>query len=540
MLEERTARGSRIKCRNAARSPSRSSGKYRFDESPRYFRIVGGFQGELAQIVLIEEAIEKIRAKNDGGRNGDLHTFELPPNIVIVDQRVQKTEAARFAAQGSSADAGETGLGIERILFEFRDQAALLKPCIGSKRRDQVPAQSVDGWEIRYFARPELVREPEFRSRLQPVGKMVALGMKPDAFLGHILQLLPKAFQVGGPPDFVPFGSPENKVSEAEVFGHELPQLEGGIGRILWHERQVQGLGFGFVIRSEGLQQNRQFGIFAPHSLCKPDPGAMIGLAFAREVDIRNDAQDVFLVGLEIVPGFLVGPAKQNLGPCHRLEDFVREVDAFGNQPLGLVEKLRIQDGQKRGIVVDIVFDEKNGLDADQPRVVVDIHPVFQMLDDADNQPEIPLPDEDAVECRRVVVRFEVLQFPAVIRQQNDGDLDARLPGQLGQPDGGHVLHVHRRQDEIETPLLFRQGDRLLPARYARQFGRMAQIQPLILVADQLIETAVFFEQIEIVKAGDKKDVPDSVAHQVLKTLKARSVSVLDPKRIQMFFSHDA
>jgi hypothetical protein len=29
------------------------------------------------------------------------------------------------------------------------------------------------------------------------------------------------------------------------------------------------------------------------------------------------------------------------------------------------------------------------------------------------------------------------------------------------------------------------------------------------------------------------------VAHQVLKTLKARPVSVLDPKRIQMFFGHE-
>ena len=68
----------------------------------------------------------------------------------------------------------------------------------------------------------------------------------------------------------------------------------------------------------------------------------------------------------------------------------------------------------------------------------------------------------------------------------------------------------------------------------------MAEIQALIFVADELIETAVFFEQVEIVKAGDKKNVSDSVAHQVLKTLKARSVSVLDPKRIQMFFCHDS
>ena len=99
MLEERTARGSRIKCKNAARSPSRSSGKIGFEESPRYFDIVGGFQRELAQIVLIQEAVEKLRAKDNGRRNGDLNTFELPAHFIVVDERVQEAQAARLAAQ---------------------------------------------------------------------------------------------------------------------------------------------------------------------------------------------------------------------------------------------------------------------------------------------------------------------------------------------------------------------------------------------------------------------------------------------------------
>ncbi len=369
---------------------------------------------------------------------------------------------------------------------------------------------------------------------------MVAFGVIPDACFRHILQLLAQTSQIRGSSDLMPVRGPENKVAETEIFGHEPPQRESEIGRILGHERQVQSLGFCFVIRRQGLQHDGQFGIFAPRGFREPDARAVIGLPFAREVDIGNDAQDVFLVGLKIVPGFLIRAAEQNLGPRHRSEEFVREVDAFGNQPLGLVEKLRIQNWQQRRVIVDIVFDEKYRLDADQPRVMVDIHPVFEMFDDADNQPEIALPDKDAVERGRVVVRFEVFQLPAVVCQQNDGDLDAGLPRKLGQPHGGHILDMQRRQDEIEPPLLFRQRDGLFPARYPCQLRRMAQIQALILVADELIEAAVFFEKIEIVKAGDKKDVSDSVAHQVLKTLKARPVSVLDPKRIQMFFGHDS
>jgi len=66
----------------------------------------------------------------------------------------------------------------------------------------------------------------------------------------------------------------------------------------------------------------------------------------------------------------------------------------------------------------------------------------------------------------------------------------------------------------------------------------MTQIQALIFVSDQFIEPAVFFEEVEIVKAGYKKNIPDSSAHQVLKALETRSVSVFDPVWIQMSFVH--
>jgi len=63
------------------------------EESLGNFNIVGRLQGKLAQIVLVEESIEKIRAKDDGGRNGDLNAIEMPANAVIVYQRVQKAQA---------------------------------------------------------------------------------------------------------------------------------------------------------------------------------------------------------------------------------------------------------------------------------------------------------------------------------------------------------------------------------------------------------------------------------------------------------------
>ena len=82
------------------------------------------------------------------------------------------------------------------------------------------------------------------------------------------------------------------------------------MGESLGMNDRFRALGFCFVIRRQGLQHDGQFGIFAPRGFREPDARAMIGFPFAREVDIGNDAQDVFLVGLEIVPGFLIGAGR--------------------------------------------------------------------------------------------------------------------------------------------------------------------------------------------------------------------------------------
>ena len=59
----------------------------------------------------------------------------------------------------------------------------------------------------------------------------------------------------------------------------------------------------------------------------------------------------------------------------------------------------------------------------------------------------------------------------------------------------------------------------------------MAEVEPLILVADEFVEAAVFLEEIEVVQARHEQDVPDPDAHQVLEALEAGAVTVLDPER---------
>ena len=96
-------------------------------------------------------------------------------------------------------------------------------------------------------------------------------------------------------------------------------------------------------------------------------------------------------------------------------------------EPLRLFQNLGVYDGEERRIISDVVFDDEDRLDADDLCVVFDVDPIFQGLDDGDDDPEVALPDEDFVEDRRVKIRDDVLQFPVVVCKEDDRDVQARL-----------------------------------------------------------------------------------------------------------------
>ncbi len=76
----------------------------------------------------------------------------------------------------------------------------------------------------------------------------------------------------------------------------------------------------------------------------------------------------------------------------------------------------------------------------------------------------------------------------------------------------------------------FAEHYRFVPARDACELGRMAEVEPLVFVADKFVEPSVFFKQIEVVQAGHEKDVTDPESHQILKALKSVAVAVFNPE----------
>jgi hypothetical protein len=61
-------------------------------------------------------------------------------------------------------------------------------------------------------------------------------------------------------------------------------------------------------------------------------------------------------------------------------------------------------------------------------------------------------------------------------------------------------------------------------------------MQSLVLVPDELVKSAVFLEEIQVIEARYQEDIPYPASHQVLKALEPSPVSVLDPERIQILF----
>ena len=180
------------------------------------------------------------------------------------------------------------------------------------------------------------------------------------------------------------------------------------------------------------------------------------------------------------------------------------KIDSFRDESLRLVQNLRVNDGEKGGVVPDIVLDENYGLDAYHARIVVDIHLVLEVLDDADDEAEIPLPDEDAAEDRRVVVSDQIFQFPIIIGEQDDRDIETGFSRHLGKLQSRHVFDVERCDHQIKPVLFLRQRDRFLTAGDPGELRRVAEVETLILVSDELVETTVLFEEIEIIKARDE------------------------------------
>jgi hypothetical protein len=179
--------------------------------------------------------------------------------------------------------------------------------------------------------------------------------------------------------------------------------------------------------------------------------------------------------------------------------------------------ELGVDHREKRGVESRLVLDHDDHRHARLARVVSEVAAVLDILDDGQQDPDVALPQEDALQLGRVVTRNEVLELARIVGQQDDGRIQPGLPQPADQLEDVHVPEVEAGDDEI-VPLLF-SGERQRPftGRDVRELRGVPQIEIEELGEDQLAEVAVLGQDEEVVQARDQQDVLHVKGHQLLK-----------------------
>jgi len=114
------------------------------------------------------------------------------------------------------------------------------------------------------------------------------------------------------------------------------------------------------------------------------------------------------------------------------------------------------------------------------------------------------------------MTRQEGFHLAVIVGQHQHGDVEAGGLDRLRQLRRVHVLHLEVGDDQVETRLGLRQGQRLRPARHMCDAWRMLQVEFEGFADQELVEAAVFAQDEGIVEAGNQEDVLDPEGLQFL------------------------
>src|SRR5579862_652406 len=277
----------------------------------------------------------------------------------------------------------------------------------------------------------------------------------------------------------------------------------------------------GAKFRAARLQNNRHIGREALHHAREFETGFGAELPLPGKFNVGNQAEDVVAIFLDKFCGFLEVRTQQNLRPRLHAEQFVRDIDAFLNHTSRLLNQLRVDDGQKRRVVANVVFNNQQDRNTHRACVVQHVALIFDVLDDRDEDAGVALPQEDAVDIGDGIVCDEILDLAIIVSDDDDGNVESSATDFAGKLRGVHIADGEIGDDQIELRIRFGDRDRFSAARNVRDAGNLAQVQFERFVDEEFVEASVFAEDERVVKARDQKDVLDAEGHQVLETFEA-------------------
>ena len=344
---------------------------------------------------------------------------------------------------------------------------------------------------------------------------MIARRVVRHAFGRHRAQLLFQHLQVVRACDFGAVRQPEHEIAEAEMIDHELPQVVQQRRRVFQQERCADRSGERFAVRPARLKHHGNVRLARAHEAGELDAGLARQRAGLRKLDVRNHAEHVLFVPVEVLPCLFERAAQQDLGPRLQSHQLVREVDPFGHEAQRVIHQFGVDDRQERRVEPDVVLDDDDRLHAQRPRIADDVDPILDQLDDRRQDPHVALPEKDAGQIGGVVPRHEIAGGARVVREQRHRDVAAAFADAARERRGVHVADVQRADDQVVAAVGRGARERFGARRHARQRRWMADVEIEELTEDQLVELAVLRERERIVQAGDEQDLLDAEVRQV-------------------------
>ena len=213
-------------------------------------------------------------------------------------------------------------------------------------------------------------------------------------------------------------------------------------------------------------------------------------------------------------PCLLVGSGQHHLWPSAHAQRGRVRIEGLGCEPLALCENVAVEVGQHGTVEPDAVFHEHDHLYACFLDVVVEVHLVFDELDNAQDEVRVAQPAEHVVEDGHVFVLDAARDAVGERREHNAGNV-----GHVGLHVACHVegvvVGVARHADDQVYAGLAEHGLGLFHRTDLRECGRIAEPELSVFVENLLVYTTVVLEHEGIVRVSHDEHIVDAARHQV-------------------------
>jgi len=116
----------------------------------------------------------------------------------------------------------------------------------------------------------------------------------------------------------------------------------------------------------------------------------------------------------------------------------------------------------------------------------------------------------------------ELLKLAIVVAEEDHGDAREAATDLAREVGGVHLLRVHGDDDHVEPPVGGEEAEGLPGARGRVEARGVAEVQPVVLLEDEVGDLALLLQDERVVAARHQQHLADAVGHQLLEALEAR------------------